>query len=200
MIIRARCLSCFCTTAATRVRKKKHNWDSIYLQGDSLVEGYSTVLLCLHCTPIDGLFFWWSDLNVFFQTFIANVTKAGYRKQTWGRFSSQNSFQSTFFSPAASHWTWQWSRYCLSTHRQRQEKAYCRELLKFSCTVSPPNPARGPMARKKIELPELPFLQSSQSVRKRSNIPYITDGERERPKVWWLHQDCVNCERSSASK
>lgn len=52
---------------------------------------------------------------------MAKVIKASYKKKKpWGRFSPLHghSFQLTLFSPVASHWTWQWSRYCHSTRVQ----------------------------------------------------------------------------------
>lgn len=60
---------CFCIAFVTRVRKKKHNLDPNYLQGDSLVVGCSTVLVCLTVSAVLQLIgFSSEDLNIFFQT------------------------------------------------------------------------------------------------------------------------------------
>lgn len=78
----------FCTAFATRLRKKKHNLDPNYLQGDSLVVGYSTLLVCLTGTAgLPLIDFSLEDLNIFFQT----------KRPPWARFSSQNSLEPFFF-------------------------------------------------------------------------------------------------------
>ena len=134
-------------------------------------------------------------------------------KKIWGRCSPQNSFYPTFLFSCGLTLDLATKQVLPQyTHAERmrlEEKWYHKEQesclfggsFLHSCkSVSPPNPAFRPMARKKVELPELPFIQSSRSARNRSNIPHITDTERKKPKVWWLRHNHMSCKRSIACK
>lgn len=171
------------------------------------------VLVCLTVLHCNWLAFLPMTLIYFFQTFGGQCYKSKlYKKITWGRFRPQNSFQPTFFPPVAHTGPGNeagTATVCTCSEDEAGREMVPRgtgklhiwgELLRFLRIVSPPNPALSPIARKKVELPELLFIQPSQSAWKRSNIAPITDRERKRPKVWWLHHDYVKCERSSTCK